>query len=108
MEKDEYLMKQNDNASSFFILQDGELDVEVNGTIEGKIAQGEGFGELALLYSTPRSASILARKTSELWFIDRATFRSVVSSIIEKTLAENKKFVSENKFFGILLLIQPI
>ena len=108
VEENEYLMKQNDNASSFFILQDGQLDVEVNGIIEGKITQGQGFGELALLYSTPRSASILAKKTSELWFIDRATFRSVVSSIIEKTFAENKKFVNENKFFGILLIIQPI
>lgn len=100
-------MKQNDNASSFFILKEGELDVEVNGSIEGKITHGEGFGELALLYSTPRSASILAKKTSELWFIDRATFRSVVSTIIEKTLAENKKFVNENKFFGIFPLTQP-
>ena len=61
---------------------------------EGKISTGEGFGELALLYSTPRSASILAKKSSELWFIDRSTFRGVVSRIIEKTLAENKKFAN--------------
>lgn len=58
------MLKQNDNASSFFILKEGELDVEVNGLMEGKINNGEGFGELALLYSTPRSASILARKSS--------------------------------------------
>lgn len=108
VEQGSYLMKQNDNASSFFILQEGELQVEVNGVAGGKISHGQGFGELALLYSTPRSASILAKKKSLLWFIDRTTFRNVVSNIIEKSFAENKKFVYQNKFFGICLLTQRI
>ena len=56
----EYLMKQNDNASSFFILHEGRLSVEINGDPKRKIYPGEGFGELALLYSAPRSASIKA------------------------------------------------
>ena len=93
-------MKQNDNASSFFILHEGEMQVEVNGEVQGKINPGDGFGELALLYSSPRSASILATKTTFLWYIDRKTFRSVVINMIEKTSAENKKFISNNKFFG--------
>lgn len=93
-------MKQNDNASSFFILHEGELEVEINGKAEGKISQGEGFGELALLYSSPRSASILALKTSFLWYIDRKTFRNIVSNMIERTSAENKKFIFQNKFLS--------
>lgn len=75
-------MKQNDNASSFFILHDGKLTVEINGDAKRTILPGEGFGELALLYSAPRSASIKAGKLSHLWFIDRATFRNAVSTII--------------------------
>ena len=75
--------------------------MEINGKVEGKVNQGEGFGELALLYSSPRSASILALKTSFLWFIDRITFRSIVSSMIEKASVENKKFITHNKFFSI-------
>ena len=38
--KGEYLMKQNDNASSFFILHEGELDVEINGAMKRKIESG--------------------------------------------------------------------
>jgi CRP-like cAMP-binding protein len=75
-------MKQNDNASSFFILHDGELSVEIDGVIKKNILPGEGFGELALLYSSPRSASIKANRVSYLWFIDRATFRKAVSTLI--------------------------
>lgn len=74
--------------------------MEVNGEIKGKINPGDGFGELALLYSSPRSASILATKTTFLWYIDRKTFRSVVTNMIEKTSVKNKKFISVNKFFS--------
>lgn len=35
--KGEYLMKQNDNASSFFILHDGELVVEIDGIAKRKV-----------------------------------------------------------------------
>lgn len=80
--KGEYLMRQSDNASSFFILHEGELAVEIDGKIKKKLESGEGFGELALMYSSPRSASIKANKTSFLWFIDRATFRKAISSLI--------------------------
>jgi CRP-like cAMP-binding protein len=43
---------------------------------------GEGFGELALLYSAPRSASIKALKSSFFWFIDRKTFKEFIKTII--------------------------
>jgi CRP-like cAMP-binding protein len=75
-------MKQNDNASSFFILHDGELVVEIDCIQKKKLTPGEGFGELALLYTSPRSASIKANKVSYLWFIDRTTFRKAVSTLI--------------------------
>lgn len=58
-----------------------------------KIEPGEGFGELALMYSSPRSASIKANKSSFLWFIDRSTFRKAISSLIEKNFNETKKFI---------------
>jgi len=35
---------------------------------------GEGFGELALLYNAPRTASIKALETSYLWALNRITF----------------------------------
>jgi hypothetical protein len=37
-------MKQNDNASSFFILHDGKLTVEINNETKRTILPGEGFG----------------------------------------------------------------
>lgn len=95
-------MKQNDMASSFFIIHEGKLVVQINGVAKRCIEPGEGFGQLALLYSAPRSASIKALKQSSLWFIDRETFRSAVSSMITKNYKENRVFIEKNQFFKYL------
>lgn len=101
-------MRQNDNASSFFILHEGELIVEIDEQPKRKIGAGEGFGELALMYSSPRSASIKANKASFLWYIDRATFREAVSSITQKNFHENREFIEKNQFFRNFLITQNI
>lgn len=54
------------------------------------------------MYSSPRSASIKANKSSFLWFIDRSTFRKVISSLIEKNYHYTRKFIEETQFFAYL------
>jgi len=56
----DHVFKQGDDATSFFILEKGKMDVIVNNVKRRELKLGEGFGELALLYNAPRSASILA------------------------------------------------
>ena len=58
------------------------MSVEVNGLYVKKLKPGDCFGELALLYSSKRAASIKADKISHLWFIDRNTFRMAVEENI--------------------------
>lgn len=77
--KDDFIIKQGDDASSFFILEKGKFSVMINGERRREIRQSEGFGELALLYNAPRSASLQALENSTLWGINRNTFRTVVS-----------------------------
>ena len=44
-------------------------------------AQGTTFGELALMYNTPRAATIVASSDSVLWAMDRYTFRTVILQV---------------------------
>ena len=37
--------------------------------------QGNCFGEVALLYSCPRNATVAATQDSVVWVLDRTTFR---------------------------------
>ena len=71
-------MRQHDEASCFFVLHDGKMNLEIDGEVKKKFLPGECFGELALLYSCVRSASIKAEKHSYLWFIDRNTFKIAI------------------------------
>jgi len=91
--KGQYILKQGDNASSFFLLEKGTIQVVVNNDVKKEIHAGEGFGELALLYNAPRSASCRAIEQCYLWGIDRYTFRKVVEEIITKEYEENRKFI---------------
>jgi cGMP-dependent protein kinase len=50
----------------------------VNNELKRDIIPGEGFGELALLYNAPRSASCKATELCHLWGIDRGTFKKLV------------------------------
>lgn len=52
------LFEQNQPARYFFVLITGNLDVLVNGKRVNLVKPGQGFGELALLQDTPRTATI--------------------------------------------------
>ena len=46
----------------------------------------DGFGELALLYNSPRSSSVKAVEDSTLWTIDRYKFKRAVEDVVLKIM----------------------
>jgi cGMP-dependent protein kinase 1 len=67
------------------------------------LSQGNGFGELALLYGSARTASIVCKGTCAFWAIDRKTFRNTVEEIVRREFDENRKFIEQTKFFSNFL-----
>jgi CRP-like cAMP-binding protein/Zn-dependent protease len=68
----------------FYLVRSGRLQaVAPDGTILGQIAPGEGFGELALIDRTPRSATVEAVEASELWSLDSSHFQRWVRDRFE-------------------------
>ena len=65
------------------------------------ISIGESFGELALLYNAPRSASIRSKEISTMWGIDRNTFRKAVEEMVAKEYDLNRTFIDDIAFFRI-------
>ena len=55
---------------------------------------GEGFGELALLYNTPRAATIFAKTDCIVWRLDRDTFNHIVKDAASKKRAKYESFLS--------------
>lgn len=68
----------------FYLVRSGRLQaVAPDGTVLGEIAPGEGFGELALIDRTPRTATVHALEAAELWSLDSAHFQRWVRDRFE-------------------------
>ena len=69
--KGEVIMKQGDEGDNFYIIDQGSVDIFVNDAKVVTIGEGGSFGELALIYGTPRAATVTAATDIKLWGIDR-------------------------------------
>ena len=58
-------------------------------------APGESFGELALLYNAPRSATITCDTASELWSLDRNTFNHILKTAVQKKREKYDDFMEK-------------
>lgn len=70
---------QGDEADRFFILVDGQVQVERDGVPLAMLAPGSFFGESALLVGGRRSASVVTIDASALWSVCYEVFDKVVS-----------------------------
>ena len=70
---------QGDHGDRFYVIADGDADVIDDGTLIATIGPGDGFGEIALLRDTPRTATVRARTPLRLYTLDRSHVLSVVN-----------------------------
>ena len=78
------VIKQGDDGEHFFVVESGQLDISVSMGEAGNdvhvgvpYVSGSAFGELALMYGSPRAATITAKTDCMLWTIDRRAFRGI-------------------------------
>ncbi|KAL5273967.1 PRKAR2B family protein [Megaselia abdita] len=86
----DYIIRQGDDADNFYVIQTGTYKVFVDDVFV-KIYNGTGsFGELALMYNTPRQATVQAETAGTLWALDRKTFRRIIlkSAVRRRNLFE--------------------
>ncbi|KAL9984892.1 hypothetical protein ACROYT_G007237 [Oculina patagonica] len=76
--KDEYLIKEGESGSDLYVLEEGKVKVMKEGTVLGQMGPGRVFGELAILYKCPRTASVKAETDVKIWAIDRQTFQTIM------------------------------
>lgn len=74
----EVLIQQGDEGDNFYVIDQGEVEVFVNGQLVTTIGEAGSFGELALIYGTPRAATVKAKTDVKLWAIDRDTYRRIL------------------------------
>jgi len=91
----EYIINQGDNGDNFYIIDQGEVDIYVNKQLVSTIGEGASFGELALIYGTPRAADVRARTNLKLWAIDRDSYRRILMGSTQKKRKMYEEFLSK-------------
>ncbi|KAF8566918.1 hypothetical protein P879_03381 [Paragonimus westermani] len=72
------IIRQGEDGEYFYVIESGTYDIFVNNEPAGSYNGTGSFGELALMYNTPRAATIICRQDGVLWTVDRYTFRRIV------------------------------
>ena len=90
-------------------IQEGDSQAKQSFFTKGKgkvltVSVGGSFGELALLYSQPRAATVTATIDSKLWVVDGKTFRKIIMTSAHK---KRKLYESFLKTVPILSSLEP-
>ncbi|HEY6876129.1 MAG TPA: cyclic nucleotide-binding domain-containing protein [Candidatus Dormibacteraeota bacterium] len=84
------LTRQGRPSNAFYVILDGEADVEIDGTKRGVLKKGDFFGEISMLDRGNATASVTTRTPAKLMVMSHAQFRDVVKTsdpILVKVLA---------------------
>jgi cAMP-dependent protein kinase regulator len=102
----ETVIRQGERGDHFYVVESGRLQLYIENSDGEQILSshnidaGSSFGEIALLYDIPRTATVAAVENSVLWRVDRHTYRYVVSSSEKQSMEENMSFLSEVQVRG--------
>jgi cAMP-dependent protein kinase regulator len=83
VQPNDHIIDQGDDGDNFYVIDSGKYDIYVAASGEepklvGNYDNEGSFGELALMYNTPRAATIVATTEGVLWALDRKTFRRII------------------------------
>lgn len=75
-------LTSSQDAMSFGLPTCTAFQVYVNSEWATSVGEGGSFGELALIYGTPRAATVKAKTNVKLWGIDRDSYRRILMASI--------------------------
>lgn len=99
---DEVIIRQGELGDLFFCLETGTATATVDGNSVMTYQSGGCFGELALIYNSPRAASVVATTACKLWTLDLRTFRYILAT------TSSSKMVTRCEFLKKCLFLDPL
>ena len=77
----DHLVDEGRFAHEFFLIEDGTADVIHDGAVVAELGPGDFFGEIALIKTERRAATVIAKTPMNLVVIFGPNFRSLVSEL---------------------------
>ena len=98
----ELIITQGDIGDLFFCIETGNARALIDGVEVMKYGPESCFGELALIYNSPRAASVEATTACKLWALDLKTFRVILAT------TSSHKMVSRCEFLKKCAFLDPL
>ncbi|KAK3266094.1 hypothetical protein CYMTET_25260 [Cymbomonas tetramitiformis] len=108
--KGETIFHEGDVGEKFYVVVSGKVDVLVRGDASVKdtiergphaglfvavtLGSGDAFGEIALMRSEPRSATVAARTRCEVLTVTKDSFQEVLEQVYGTSLNDKLKFLN--------------
>lgn len=92
------IIKEGDEGDNFYVIESGIYEVwrkenGVNVLVRSYMDEGS-FGEIALLYNVPRTATVRAVSKGTLWGLNRLIFRKAVLQLAYQKRQSYEEFIS--------------
>ncbi len=90
------ICNQGEEGHFFYIIREGTAVCSVNGADVATLTAGKYFGEIALMTSKPRQASVRAQGQLKVLALDRATFGRVLGNledIMKRNISKYTEYV---------------
>ena len=98
----EIIINQGDLGDLFYCVEDGIVSATINGK-EVCVYEPSGcFGELALIYNSPRAASIKAITACKLWTLELKVFRYILATTSSAQMITRCAFLKKCAFLDPL------
>lgn len=110
LKQGETVIREGEDGSSMFFVDSGELECfkvvpgQPKPIVLRAYSPGDSFGELSLLYNSKRAASVIAKKKSHVFCLDRATFNFIV---VDSALEKRRKTEAYLSSVEILKTLEP-
>jgi CRP/FNR family transcriptional regulator, cyclic AMP receptor protein len=75
------LCREGEMGHEFFLIMDGEAQVESGGHEVAMLGPGQYFGELSLLTRAPRNASVTAKTDMEVLVLGQREFSAILEEV---------------------------
>jgi MFS family permease len=82
------LMRQGETGDRYVVIAEGEVDVFEGDRLLRRCGRGEGVGEIALMRSVPRTATVVARTPVTAYAVDAASFLDAMTGPAARAAAE--------------------